>query len=100
TSYGCGRPLPTRRSSELMQAGDARAPAATRQSSPRLTNGSALPRLHPLPLRQPLDAQLDGRGIEAATPGAAAVAGGLARTPPGRSEEHTSELQSRGHLVC
>src|SRR2546426_11962964 len=29
-----------------MEAGDARAPAATRQSSPRLTNGSALPRLH------------------------------------------------------
>src|SRR5690625_5715533 len=27
---------------------------------------------------------------------------GFARTPPpiGRSEEHTSELQSRGHLVC
>src|SRR5215510_15919877 len=22
------------------------------------------------------------------------------RTPPSRSEEHTSELQSRGHLVC
>src|SRR5437660_5452804 len=27
--------------------------------------------------------------------------GGLSRDlPPGRSEEHTSELQSRGHLVC
>src|SRR5439155_24823333 len=23
-----------------------------------------------------------------------------AQCPPGRSEEHTSELQSRGHLVC
>src|SRR5690625_5559277 len=23
-----------------------------------------------------------------------------ASTPPSRSEEHTSELQSRGHLVC
>src|SRR5439155_19965271 len=25
---------------------------------------------------------------------------GLDRGPPARSEEHTSELQSRGHLVC
>src|SRR6202045_5530610 len=25
---------------------------------------------------------------------------GLIRPPPARSEEHTSELQSRGHLVC
>src|SRR5437870_13889926 len=25
---------------------------------------------------------------------------GAQRTDPGRSEEHTSELQSRGHLVC
>src|SRR5207253_8954731 len=24
----------------------------------------------------------------------------LTQTPPARSEEHTSELQSRGHLVC
>src|SRR5690625_5755365 len=24
----------------------------------------------------------------------------FSRTPMGRSEEHTSELQSRGHLVC
>src|SRR5690625_6262153 len=24
----------------------------------------------------------------------------VSRTGPGRSEEHTSELQSRGHLVC
>src|SRR5690625_4694939 len=34
------------------------------------------------------------------TPG---TVGGRPRTPsstPGRSEEHTSELQSRGHLVC
>src|SRR5690625_6968932 len=29
------------------------------------------------------------------------AAGGAARgTAPARSEEHTSELQSRGHLVC
>src|SRR3989442_7506243 len=25
---------------------------------------------------------------------------GVAEQPPGRSEEHTSELQSRPHLVC
>src|SRR5215208_7585209 len=28
------------------------------------------------------------------------VVGALARRGPLRSEEHTSELQSRGHLVC
>src|SRR5690625_6958355 len=31
---------------------------------------------------------------------AAAVLIVLRRAPDGRSEEHTSELQSRGHLVC
>src|SRR5439155_24241878 len=30
----------------------------------------------------------------------AAIAPGYAATVLGRSEEHTSELQSRGHLVC
>src|SRR5690606_39680021 len=29
-----------------------------------------------------------------------AVVGGGAAAPPGRSEEHTSELQSRENLVC
>src|SRR5690625_5735463 len=29
-----------------------------------------------------------------------AGASGFARSPVDRSEEHTSELQSRGHLVC
>src|SRR5690625_6094387 len=32
--------------------------------------------------------------------GVAPVAALVARRVPGRSEEHTSELQSRGHLVC
>src|SRR5207253_5548436 len=39
------------------------------------------------------------RGFEGGGFESAAIAG--ARTaPPRRSEEHTSELQSRGHLVC
>src|SRR3712207_8631593 len=38
-----------------------------------------------------------GRGIEAEV---AAVAGGLSRHHGPRSEEHTSELQSRQYLVC
>src|SRR5439155_16912745 len=41
---------------------------------------------------------LHGLGAPA-TP--ARAARGVSRAPPGgRSEEHTSELQSRGHLVC
>src|SRR3712207_7673652 len=33
-------------------------------------------------------------------PGAPGAAGDVARLGPGRSEEHTSELQSRQYLVC
>src|SRR3954449_13634487 len=32
--------------------------------------------------------------------GASGQHGGVLLTPPGRSEEHTSELQSHSHLVC
>src|SRR5439155_6638763 len=41
-----------------------------------------------------------GGGPPAARPGAVPRARGVRGTAPGRSEEHTSELQSRGHLVC
>src|SRR3712207_7634916 len=52
-----------------------------------------------------------GRGVEGPGAGAVAavrqrqrgrprVARGDRRAPPGRSEEHTSELQSRQYLVC
>src|SRR5690625_5549838 len=41
----------------------------------------------------------DGAGADAVVPGGGAGRGG-APAGAGRSEEHTSELQSRGHLVC
>src|SRR5207253_7084040 len=40
----------------------------------------------------------DERGADSCRTAALLVAG--PRGPPRRSEEHTSELQSRGHLVC
>src|SRR5207253_9444708 len=40
-----------------------------------------------------------GRVLSRAFPKRGAVAQ-LGRAPESRSEEHTSELQSRGHLVC
>src|SRR2546427_5821027 len=58
--------------------------AIVAQTDERVCATTSAAPLHPLRLRQPLDAQVDGRGIEAATPGAAAAAGGLARTPPGQ----------------
>src|SRR5439155_9260369 len=39
------------------------------------------------------------RGARGGPPTTAGT-GGTAAGPPVRSEEHTSELQSRGHLVC
>src|SRR5690625_5697736 len=40
---------------------------------------------------------LDGAGSSRLVP---ACSVGTSREDPARSEEHTSELQSRGHLVC
>src|SRR3712207_8196340 len=54
----------------------------------------------------PSSASVSGRGAGPASapgrrPAARGRAGGRVRTaPPGRSEEHTSELQSRQYLVC
>src|SRR6266508_542599 len=39
-------------------------------------------------------------GVYSASSGLLGVAGGMLLLPNRRSEEHTSELQSRGHLVC
>src|SRR5437660_6899111 len=41
-----------------------------------------------------------GRGVADHAHGAHHQHPGTNRVPPNRSEEHTSELQSRGHLVC
>src|SRR5690606_41217514 len=41
-----------------------------------------------------------GGGVAAAARGRRAAARRSARAPTGRSEEHTSELQSRENLVC
>src|SRR3712207_7092104 len=42
----------------------------------------------------------DDRALGAPGPGGARLHGGLPRLPGRRSEEHTSELQSRQYLVC
>src|SRR5690625_6151507 len=42
----------------------------------------------------------DGREADRGADCTAGTAGAGHRDPPVRSEEHTSELQSRGHLVC
>src|SRR5690625_6789302 len=46
----------------------------------------------------PASAECPGRG--APDRGAVAALGRCRPVAPDRSEEHTSELQSRGHLVC
>src|SRR5207253_10712191 len=53
----------------------------------------------PLTWRQHGSSERHGAGERDGAPGGA---GGhaLHQDVPGRSEEHTSELQSRGHLVC
>src|SRR5690625_6699749 len=38
--------------------------------------------------------------VDQTLPNRMAIGVAVADTPVGRSEEHTSELQSRGHLVC
>src|SRR5690606_40482107 len=72
--------FPTRRSSDLRRAGGGSAGART---PGRGRPGRAAPR----PARPPT------------TSGGGSAARG-ARAAPGRSEEHTSELQSRENLVC
>src|SRR5437870_7944895 len=70
--------FPTRRSSDLLPDPQARAPH-------RVGHPALLPRLVPELKRQHRHHQAEGKRHER---------GGE------RSEEHTSELQSRGHLVC
>src|SRR3989442_5982254 len=61
-------------------------------------NDPAPPEISPLPLPAPLPISADpGR---AAGQARLADAAGHAKRDPQRSEEHTSELQSRPHLVC
>src|SRR5439155_8216010 len=61
---------------------------------------------NPIPVvPRPRPRRAPGPGTERSSPGTSARAAPPGhRTPPGelrsRSEEHTSELQSRGHLVC
>src|SRR5690625_5510569 len=57
------------------------------------------PSLLSFPTRRSSDLPGSGRVAGRLRAKAAATAGGRPRTAP-RSEEHTSELQSRGHLVC
>src|SRR5207253_7096449 len=64
-----------------------------------LTTGGAGATVAP-PVRRPLPAQHNAQldALRKATLGEYEVLAELGRG--GRSEEHTSELQSRGHLVC
>src|SRR5690625_5427226 len=72
--------FPTRRSSDLVSSGDTGAlDQAVERSEKNVTGAIAA-------TNQAMDAQAV---MEAARP-----------WPGWRSEEHTSELQSRGHLVC
>src|SRR5207253_9077556 len=92
-------PFPTRRSSDL-SATNALSPAPLPPQSPRPRPGSVV-----------LRATQVSRLIPAAPPAPSApqipsAAASPDSSPPQtapsspRSEEHTSELQSRGHLVC
>src|SRR5690625_7083865 len=78
--------FPTRRSSDLLGAGETGVlPGHLYQyggSAPEVEAGTALYR------------------INAGGPGMAATDGGPSWLPFLRSEEHTSELQSRGQLAC
>src|SRR5439155_21431108 len=80
--------FPTRRSSDL---GPAEARAADGA-------GYAPRHLREDPSGRPHDPRA-GPSV-GADRGAEPAAGRVAQPVPGRSEEHTSELQSRGHLVC
>src|SRR5207253_8120071 len=74
--------------------GGAARPRNRETSQPRLSESSHLPRL---PIQQPHEKEADDEDH-----GQDAVAHQRRRAVDGRvrSEEHTSELQSRGHLVC
>src|SRR5690625_5648419 len=72
--------FPTRRSSDLGRE----AAGSRRRSAPRG--------------HRPGRGPPGGRGC--APPPCASWGAPSVAAPPGRSEEHTSELQSRGHLVC
>src|SRR5690625_6121574 len=57
--------------------------------------------LHPFPTRRSSDLTDLPRGVQSGLGQAVRILEGLTAWPrPLRSEEHTSELQSRGHLVC
>src|SRR5690625_6716603 len=75
--------LPTRRSSDLADA--MTGIFATIMSTGNLPDGATMPSVH-------------GRRPHVRITVTEPVLAGDAQTP--RSEEHTSELQSRGHLVC
>src|SRR5437870_5647468 len=93
----------------LLQVGEARARAAVRKAP---ASGAASLRVSSWSTNQAAGRLFEGLGyarvrtfhemrIELADPPAAPVVpGGIVIRPFMRSEEHTSELQSRGHLVC
>src|SRR5437870_7551540 len=56
--------------------------------------------LHSFPTRRSSDPTVGGAAQLALDAGATVIASRSAEHVLARSEEHTSELQSRGHLVC
>src|SRR5207253_5581226 len=97
TAYPLLHSFPTRRSSDLPAA------AATAAGNNRPRDESLLSPTRPAPEDNPRRSAYSGNNHAApgglpthAEPPAAAVRQAVAP----RSEEHTSELQSRGHLVC
>src|SRR5437660_7733000 len=58
------------------------------------------PYLHSFPTRRSSDLNPTAGGRGSHVPQAKREEGRPAQVQVGRSEEHTSELQSRGHLVC
>src|SRR5439155_5498772 len=64
-------------------------------------DSGAKQRLVGVDVAHPGDAPLvQQEGLDRCTAPARQRAGAVHRSRPSRSEEHTSELQSRGHLVC
>src|SRR5690625_6368951 len=80
--YSCGD-LPARRSFPTRRSSDLRRPWPSDGCRRRSLPGAA-----------------EGRRSPAPWSAVARRHGREGRRPPWRSEEHTSELQSRGHLVC
>src|SRR5207253_3392551 len=90
--------IPTRRSSDLL-------PAPKREASEMASQANSIKRLvayfsMEIALENAMPSYSGGLGVLAGDTIRAAADLRLPMVAISRSEEHTSELQSRGHLVC